>query len=157
MSDFAFVIDLPPATQASIKKIDGAAAAIPQAIARGMSKSLEVVRGRIQSNRLIGKGPFPVGEHRLGQVTQQLWRSARATPAVVKGTEIVGAIGSPVIYAAVHEFGFHGAVQVRSKKGNTFVRQMDMPERAPFRTEIGQNLEYISGEIGKEVEDTLTK
>jgi phage gpG-like protein len=125
-----------------------------------MTKALEVVTGRIQEKRLSGKGPFPVEEHRLGQVTQQLWRSTRATPATVvsEGThsEVVGAIGASVIYAAVHEFGFQGEVSVKAKgKRRANTRNMNMPERAPFRTGIKENLDYISEEISKELVATL--
>lgn len=116
----------------------------PQAIARGMTRALEVVTGRIQETRLSGIGPFPAEEHRLGQRTQRLWRSTRATPATVtsdgENSSVEGAIGADVFYAAIHEFGGKRA-----------------PERAPFRTGINENLAYISGEIEKELITTLEK
>jgi hypothetical protein len=139
-----------------IEKFRGAPAEIPQAIKRGMDKALEIVTGRIQEKRLSGVGPFPVEEHRLGQVTQQLWRSTRATPSQVTSTgqaiEVTGKIGASVIYAAVHEFGFLGEVTVKeyTRKGRSvksFQRRMNIRERAPFRTGINENLDYIGEQI----------
>lgn len=135
-----------------------------EAIKRSMTKSIEVVTGRIQEKRLSGIGPFPVEEHRLGQVTQQLWRSTRSTPATVTTTgtsaEISGAIGASVKYAAVHEFGFSGEVHVKEhlRKGRSvkaYNRRMNIRARAPFQTGINENLDYISGEIEKELVTTL--
>jgi phage gpG-like protein len=129
-----------------------------------MTKSLEIVTGRIQEKRLSGKGPFPVEEHRLGQVTQQLTRSTRSTPAKVTstGTQAVieGSIGASVRYAAVHEFGFLGEVQVKAfkRKGRSvkaYQRRMNIRARAPFQTGINENRDYIAGEIEKELVATL--
>lgn len=115
-----------------------------KAIQRGMNKALQIVSGRIVERRLSGIGPFPAEEHRLGQVTQRLARSTRATPARIERTDetatITGAIGSDVFYARIHEFGGKRA-----------------PERAPFRTGIGENIEYITEEIEKEIQTTLNK
>jgi hypothetical protein len=112
-----------------------------EAIRRGMTRALEVTTGRIQENRLSGRGPFPPAFHRVGQVTQQLTRSTRATPAKIESnSSVVGAIGASVIYAAVHEFG--------SRKKN-------IPARAPFQTGIRENLNYIEGEMEKEILKTL--
>jgi phage gpG-like protein len=153
-------VELSPSAIALLQRFDKMPSEFPHAVARGMTKALEVVTGRIQEKRLSGKGPFPVEEHRLGQVTQQLVRSTRAAPATVvsEGThsEVVGAIGASVIYAAVHEFGFQGEVNVKASAGRkAYKRNMNMPERAPFRTGINENLDYISDEIGKELAATL--
>jgi hypothetical protein len=51
---------------------------------------------------------------------------------------VSGAIGSSVSYAAYQEFGTRRT-----------------PERAPFRTGIRENVEYISGEIEKEIVKSL--
>ena len=151
MSAVTITIELPPESQALIKNFQQLPAEVPQAIKRGMDRALSVVRGRIQENRLSGKGPFPPSEHRLGEVTGQLRGSAREEPAVIVGDTVTGAIGTPVIYGAVHEFGFQGTV--RGKGGKS--RNMNMPERAPFRTGITENADYISGEIGSEIDKSL--
>jgi phage gpG-like protein len=157
-------VQLSPGALELIEKFKGAPQQIPQAIKRGMDRSLEVVTGRIQEKRLSGIGPYPVEEHRLGQVTQQLWRSTRATPSTIESTGtqavVAGKIGASVIYAAVHEFGFQGEVQVKTfqRKGRTvkaYTRRMNIRARAPFQTGITENLDYISGEIEKELVTTL--
>jgi hypothetical protein len=132
-------VQFPPASKAIIKDLDPAKTL--EAIKRGMTRALEVTTGRIQEQRLSGRGPFPPAFHRLGQVTQQLTRSTRATPAKIQSnSSVVGAIGSSVIYAAVHEFG--------SRKKN-------IPARAPFQTGIRENLNYIEREMEKEILKTL--
>jgi|SRR5215831_2928814 len=175
-------IQLSPSALALADKFRSAPANFPQAIKRGMTRALQIVAGRIQEKRLTGRGPFPVAEHRLGEKTGQLRLRTRSTDAEVT-TEgdhavVTGAIGSSVVYAAVHEFGFDGEVRVsphrrrlfsrtyrgkpRKKPKQTgetnvigYTRHMHMPERAPFRTGITENLEYISGEIEKEIVTSL--
>jgi phage gpG-like protein len=151
MSDITIKIELPPESQALIKNFAALPDELPKAIKRGMDSALSVVRGRIQTNRLSGKGPYPPSEHRLGIVTQQLQRSLREEPAVIAGDTVTGAIGTPVIYGAVHEFGFSGTVRGRGGKD----RKMNIPERAPVRTGISENADYIAGEIGAEIDKSL--
>lgn len=132
-------IRLTPQSKLAIKDLDPFKSL--EAIQRGMTRALEVTAGRIQEHRLSGRGPFPPALHRLGQVTQQLTRSTRSTPAKIEpNSSVVGAIGAPVIYAAVHEFG--------SRKKN-------IPARAPFQTGIRENLNYIVDEMEKEIFKTL--
>ena len=114
----------------------------PRAVKHGMDKALAIVAGRIQEGRLTGVGPFAVALHRLGERSGQLKLRTHATPAQIvnEGNQAVvtGAIGSPVFYAAIHEFG--------GKKA---------PERAPFRTGIRENIRYITETIEKEVMTSL--
>jgi len=152
---------IPPESQALIKKYEGAPEEAPRAIARGMTRALEQVRKRLVTTRLFGQGPFPPEEHRLGQRTGQLAASVRVEPAVVTGNEVVGGIGSPVIYAKVHEFG----VVITPKKAKflvfnigekkVFAKKVVIPERAPFRTGVAENLDYIAEEIGAEIKASL--
>jgi hypothetical protein len=138
----AIQITLSPQAVAIARKWKGAPTEFPQAIKRGMNRSLAIVSGRIQLSRLTGKGPFPVVEHRLGERTGQLKLRTRATPAQIKAAgstvEVVGAIGSSVKYAAYNEFGTRKT-----------------PERAPFRTGIRENSRYIGSEIEKEIINSL--
>ncbi len=131
-------IQLSPSAIALADKFRNAPQEFPQAIKRGMTRALSVVSGRIQETRLTGHGPFPVLEHRLGERTGQLKLRTQSTPATVtsEGNQAVveGAIGSSVFYAAFNEFGTRKT-----------------PERAPFRTGIRGNAQYIADEIGKEV------
>ena len=138
----AITIQLTPQAVAIARKWNGAPQEFPKAIQRAMTRSLQIVSGRIQEKRLTGHGPFPKEEHRLGERTGQLKLRTRATPATIastgQNTVVTGAIGSSVSYAAIHEFG-----------------GKHMPERAPFRTGITENLKYISDEIEKEVVKSL--
>ena len=140
----AIQIQLPPESVAMVQRFKAMPQEFPRAIKRGMDKALLIVSGRIIERRLSGKGPFPVEEHRLGQVTQRLARSTRSTPATIDSTgetvQVTGAIGSDVFYAKIHEFG--------GKKA---------PERAPFRTGINENVEYITEQIQKEITATFER
>jgi hypothetical protein len=147
-------IQIPAETQAKIDKIAQLPSDIPVAIKRGMDYALSQVRGRIQAQRLSGKGPYPPSEHRLGIVTQQLQRSLREEPAVIAGDKITGAIGSPVFYGALHEYGWSGTV-VRGTKSGTTSYRMTIPERAPVRTGVQENADFIAEQIGAEIDKTL--
>jgi hypothetical protein len=151
MSDVTVKIELPPESQALIKKFQDMPQELPKAVKRGMDFALSVVRGRIQANRLSGKGPYPPSEHRLGfgPGKGNLARSLREEPAVIRGQEVTGAIGSNVFYGKIHEFG----VRYTSRKG----KAVDVPERAPVRTGINENAEFIAGEISKAIGDELKK
>src|SRR5580765_1039132 len=102
-------IQLSPQAIALSEKFKRAPQEFTRAVKRGMDKSLQIVAGRIQEKRLTGRGPFPVVEHRLGERTGQLKLRTHATPAQIvnEGDQAVvtGAIGSPVFYAAIHEYG----------------------------------------------------
>lgn len=180
------------------------------AIQRGMEKGAAYIVGQITKERLTGKGPFPVGEHKLGVVTGRLRRSTHwSGHAKVQGTEATTSIGATVEYAKLHEFGFRGAVQVKAhtrkrtktrkplptepvqieqhervtKKGKKVTvkahtrkrkanrkpiptgpiqvgehtRQMNIPERAPFRTGIKENMTMFAEAIADEVVDQLRR
>lgn len=135
-------IQLSPNAIALTEKFKRAPQEFPQAIKRGMTRALAIVSGRIQERRLTGHGPFPVTEHRLGERTGQLKLRTQATPAEIttEGTQTVvtGAIGSSVFYAAFNEFGTRKT-----------------PERAPFRTGIRENMDYISSQIEAEIVKSL--
>ncbi len=135
-------IQLSPNAIALSEKFKRAPQEFPQAIKRGMTRALAIVSGRIQERRLTGHGPFPATEHRLGERTGQLKLRTQSTPATVttEGEQavITGAIGSSVFYAAFNEFGTRKT-----------------PERAPFRTGIRENAQYIADEIGKEIEKSF--
>ncbi len=138
----AITIQLSPQAIALGEKFKRQPQEFPQAVKRGMDRALAITSGRIQVQRLTGKGPFPVSEHRLGERTGQLKLRTRATPAQVTtegdNAVVTGAIGSSVLYAEFQEFGTRKT-----------------PERAPFRTGIQENVRYISEEIEHEVMKSL--
>ncbi len=135
-------IQLSPSAIALTDKFKRAPQEFPRAIARGMTRALQIVSGRIQEKRLTGHGPFPVSEHRLGERTGQLKLRTQSKPVQITSegnqTVVEGGIGSSVFYAAFNEFGTRKT-----------------PERAPFRTGIRENITYISGEIEKEITKSL--
>jgi hypothetical protein len=147
----AVQITIPADTLAKLKKIDDLDVELPQAIKRGMDYSLSIVRGRIQANRLSGKGPFPPEDHRLGIKTQQLQRSLREESAVIDGNTVTASIGSPVFYGALHEYGWSGTVV----RGQGKPYQMTIPERAPVRTGVTENSEFIAESITDEIDKLL--
>jgi hypothetical protein len=150
MSDVTIKIELPPESQALIKKFQDMPDELPKAIKRGMDFALSQVRGRIQTQRLSGKGPYPPSEHRLGITkAHHLQPSLREEPAVIRGQSVTGAIGTNVFYGKIHEFG----VRYTTKKG----KQAEMPERAPVRTGINENAEFITSEISKAIADNFKK
>jgi hypothetical protein len=138
----AITIQLSPGAIAIANKFRAAPQQFPQAIRRGMNHALQIVAGRIQEKRLTGRGPFPVALHRLGERTGQLKLRTHATDSKIvtsgDNVTVIGAIGSPVFYAAYQEFG--------TRK---------LPERAPFRTGIRENARYISETIEKEIVTSL--
>lgn len=87
-------------------------AAMVRAIERGMNKAGPQIVARISKERLTGEGPFDVKLNKLGVVTGRLRQGLRYEPAVITGNAITAAIGNPVSYASVHEFGFNGTVQI---------------------------------------------
>jgi hypothetical protein len=121
------------------------------AIKRGMDRGVKYAEGQIIAKRLTGQGPFPPSEHRLGVRTGRLRASVRSTAAVIAGDIVTASIGSDVVYAPVHEFGFTGTVRGRSGRS----RSMRIPERAPFRIGLQENLDYITNEIGDEIQKEL--
>src|SRR5258707_4457209 len=135
-------IQLSPSAIALADRFKAAPQQLRQAIRRGMNRALAIVSGRIQERRLTGRGPFPVSEHRLGERTGQLKLRTRAIPAQItsEGNQAVvtGAIGSSAKYAAYQEFG--------TKR---------LPERAPFRTGIRENITYITEQIERQEMQSL--
>ena len=163
-------IQLPPETLALAAKFRKMPSGFPQAIKRGMTRALEVVAGRIRDQRLSGKGPFPVTEHRLGEVTSFLKSTTRSEDAIVvsegDSATVIGKIRTDAPYAWVHEFGWSGEVKPRPRRGKsrnvrqrqlTFVKAhtRTIPARAPFHVGVSENVDYIVGEIENELASTL--
>lgn len=146
-----------------------------QAIRRGMNTGLELISSRILTERLTGKGPFPVSAHQLGVRSGRLRQSVRTTAARINGLEVVGSIGSRVVYAAAHEFGFTGTVQVKAHQSTrktrngrklkvaarpvfpvrAHQRKVVIPERAPFRTGIKEHLPLLEDAIATDIKTSM--
>lgn len=133
---FVIQVELPHESRELIAKLgEFAAYKIPLALKRGLDAALPQVASRIQESRLTGQGPFPVEEHMLGVRSGQLRQSVRFTSAVIEGNTVTASIGSPLRYAAVHEFGFEGDVQVKPFfRKNRHADQFGKIERVSKRT-----------------------
>lgn len=88
-------------------------------IARALDLENELTVGHIVAKKLSRRGP-----RTLGVVTNRLRPSVRRTDAVVTDKTIESAIGTNVIYAGAHEFGFVGVVTVREHRARN--RQVDL-------------------------------
>jgi phage gpG-like protein len=101
------------------------------AMRRAMDESNQLAIANIKAAHLTGKGPFPIEEHRLGRVTGRLRGSVSATETRETGNgRLQSAIGSNVVYAAIHEFGgaiHHSAremtVRHKLEKDGTLAKQ----------------------------------
>jgi hypothetical protein len=80
-----------------------------EALRPEIDRTNEIVVGHIQAARLSRRGP-----ETLGVRTNRLRLSARPTKAVIEGDSVNSTLGSNVLYAAPHEFGFADTVQVKA-------------------------------------------
>jgi phage gpG-like protein len=156
----------------------GATDAMLRAVAKTTDLENQVTVGHIMKKRLTGQGPFPVSEHRLGVRTNRLRGSLRATPAAVAGSQVLSSIGTNVVYAFVHEFGFSGTVDVKPharkhyramsftgagkrrvrrkvRQADVFVRpfkrKMNVPARAPITTGLEERMPAVGAEISEAI------
>lgn len=159
----SLTIKLTSNAREAMKKLEDFPNRLSQAVVAEMNRLNQEVIGEITAKRLTGKGPFPVDEHRLGVVTARLRKSLNASNAQATQNRVESRIGSNVVYAGVHEFGFDGTVFVNSherkphkrlkeiittklgkqrrkftKIGGSIVtghgREVHMPARAPIKT-----------------------
>ena len=78
------------------------------ALCRAMDVENARTVGHIQKDYLSERGPMT-----LGVISNRLRGSIRASLAYSQGDAIQSGIGSNVVYAAAHEFGFDGEVPVK--------------------------------------------
>src|SRR4051812_17109033 len=103
----AFAIKIEDNAAAILAQVKAFPEAMAQSIARALDEQNELTVGHIQETKLSKRGPTT-----LGVIHNRLRLSVHRALAVVKGNTIDSAIGSNVVYAGVHEFGFDGEVQV---------------------------------------------
>jgi phage gpG-like protein len=136
---------------------------IPKAIKRGLDRGAQLMIALMREDFFSGTGPYPVSEHRLGERSGQLSDSIRATPAVIRGTEVTIAIGSGVRYAGVHEYGM--TIYPKTKPFLAFqidgewkrAKKVTIPAREPFRYGIAAHSDVMSSEIMDEVNEAVDK
>ena len=155
MSD-AIKIELTPEAQAILKDLNMAPEWIMPAIAKGMDQANLFAVSAIQRDRLTGKGPFPVSDHKLGIRTGRLRGGLWASPTTTSGTEAETGIGDNVKYAAIHEFGgvIHhkartGTARLRTDRAGNLLRQIGFGNLAIFARgshKRAKNVDYTAGE-----------
>lgn len=176
MSAETFTIALTPRGQSAYANLQSFPARMLPAIARGLDAALEEALDQTLKKRFTGKGPFDPALKKLGVRSGLLRTSFLRSPARAEGGSVRASIGSNVKYWFIHEFGFNGQVAVnahsrahtidergnvvahrralRSKKVHTLrtsqvrahTRWLQMPERAPMRTGLREQLPRM-GEI----------
>ena len=118
-------IELTPRAVLILQNFDRLPVTMLQAIVRGMDEANQVVWSRIQKARLTGAGPFPVEENRLGQRTSEYTRRFIPIAPVIHGATVTAALSAGVRYAAVHEFGFDGTVDVPAHSRKVSVHRLE--------------------------------
>lgn len=161
-------ITLSPGSARTMERLRNFPDVLSRAIRRGQDEATKEIADITRTERLTGKGPFPVPEHRLGQVTDLLHSTTRPEPTVQLSADTYQSkIVNDAPYTYVHETGFHGVVQVRAhtrgiaprttrrgrriggSRAQTSVsahhRVMDIPARAPFLTQLLESA-YLFGD-----------
>ncbi len=94
----------------------------------------EFTVGAIKQNRLNFPKHGPTVDTGLRHQSGRLFKSIRASKAVVFGNSVRSGIGSNVKYLGAHEFGFDGEVQVPAHMRERHVRQVIFGRRKKVRT-----------------------
>ncbi len=108
MSEF-IQIDVTSNAQEVLLRVKGFPPRMALAVAKALDEENELTVGYIDAQKLSRRGPTT-----LGVRSNRLRSSVRASKATVSGAVINSAIGSNVVYAGAHEYGFDGNVTVRS-------------------------------------------
>ena len=154
MSNAQIKLTLTPEAEAIVSKMEKMPADMVAAVARAMDTGNQLAIANIQQNHLTGQGPFPVEQHKLGRVTGLLRQSVHASPAVVQGTKISSAIGSNLVYAAIHEFGgriHHEArqtkVRLRTDAQGNLIHQLKNSNLAMFARASHKRVKEVKAEV----------
>jgi len=128
------------------------------ALQRGVGRALLLIQTRTKESKLSGQ----VLNVRTGRLRRSI--ATRMDPVTGDG-KVSGVVGTKVVYAGAHEFGFHGTVSVRehlrrSKLGKPFYvsahsRTMHLPERSFLRSSFRELQPQIRDEIAKEVANAV--
>ena len=113
----------------------------------------------IMSRRLAGPRPTY-----LGVITGNLSSSIAVgrTEKITGGYEVK--IGTNVVYAAIHEFGFKGPIDIKSfirgtSRVSAHTRKMNMPARPFMRPglEDKENQRFVLDRLQKRIEEAVNK
>lgn len=109
-----------------MKKVAAYPQVLTGAVAAAMDRRNNLTVGHIVATKLTAAGP-----KFLNRDTGRLGGSARATKAVAAGASVSSSIGSNVLYAGLHEYGFTGTVLVKA-----FMRKAPSGDRFSLRGSI---------------------
>lgn len=143
-------IQLTPEAQQVVANLQTLPVRVLNYIAAAMQQTNQLALRNVKL-RLVGVGPFPPAEHRLGRRSGSLYAGVRASEPVISGNTVETSIGTNTVnkgvnYAAVHEFG--GVVPSRAtrSKNKNFAKRhpqtkgYTLPARAPFQTGIAETM-----------------
>jgi hypothetical protein len=102
-------IDLTTNAAEIVKDLEEFPPKMARGVARAMNEQNELTVGHIVRDKLTAAGP-----RYLNVRSGRMRKSARRTKAEIAGLRIVSSIGSNLVYAGVHEYGFQGTVQVQA-------------------------------------------
>lgn len=122
---------------------------LPGMILQAMVEACSLVETRAKTHHLAG-ATLQARSHRLQQSVKMDVKQA--------GTKITGRVGSPVVYAAIHEFG--GIIRPKNAKYLVFqidgrfirARQVTMPKREWLLKSFQDVQGKIEGIFGRKVE-----
>lgn len=105
----ARAIKLRPESRAILESLKTFPRRLIVGVAKALAKRNELTVGYIQEKKLSKRG-----RRTLGVVSNLLRESASPTPVKIAGSRLTSSLGSNVVYARIHEFGFEGTVSVPS-------------------------------------------
>ena len=119
-----------------LKHASGLEARIIHAAALGLKRGLQFAISIAQREYLSGPRPVKL-DVRTGQLRNRMSAQVTETP----GRGVIGRFGNNVKYAAFHEFGFHGIMNVKghsrvTKQVNSIGREIDL-RRPSFQEKDG--------------------
>lgn len=112
-----------------VRSMQGQEARFLGAVAKAMDLQNQLTIGYIQRNKLTAANP-PYLNVRTGR----LRGSVNASRATVRGSRVEAAVGTNVVYAGVHEFGFVGTVQVKQFQRITPLSKFDPSKSSGVQT-----------------------
>ena len=94
MSDaFKFHIELTPQAQKIVANLQTLPPRVINYVAAAMNKTNQLALANVKQ-RLVGVGPFPVEEHKLGRLSGSLYAGVRASDATIEGQVVDTSIGT---------------------------------------------------------------
>jgi hypothetical protein len=112
-------VELSQESREKLRRLEDAGGLLA-ALATAMNAQANYTVSHIHRTRLIGTGPFPPSEHKLGVRSSRLWKALFATRATISGKTISWAIGDSVKYARIHELG--GTIKHAARSGSVRLR-----------------------------------